>query len=229
VIWIGLDDTDELGSKGTGHLARELAAWLSESLPLFGVTRHQLLQDPRVPMTAKNSAAAIHLPLDESIDLHSLAEELVGRVRAAAAPGSDPGLCLGQRVSPEVVAFGRRAKSELVSKDEALTIAGEAGLVLHGLGGDDSGVIGALAAVGLAASGADGRFNLCGRLRELQGLQPVSAVLAAGATHVQAVGGGEVQEGLIDTGGKLRPSLVGGQPVLWVQRDDGHWKAVRRD
>jgi hypothetical protein len=56
---IGIDDTDNLESRGTGHLARILAIALAQDFHVHGVTRHQLLQDKRVPMTAKNSSAGI--------------------------------------------------------------------------------------------------------------------------------------------------------------------------
>jgi len=229
MIWIGLDDTDVRGAPGTGQLARVLAGWLGTFFPVLGVTRHQLLQDPRVPMTAKNSAAAIHLRVDGSTDLIGLADELAARVRAAAAPGSDPGLCVAQTVHEDVVAFGQWAKEALVTRQEAVALAARRDLILRSLGGDGSGVIGALAAVGLAASGNDGRFNFCGSLRELAGRQPVATILEAGAAQVRAVTGEPVTTGLVETAGKLRPSLVGGQPVLWVERRNGAWVAVRRD
>ena len=228
MIWIGLDDTDAPGSPGTGRLAREIAARLGERFPLFGVTRHQLLQDPRVPMTANNSAAAIHLEADGLADPEGLARLVAGWVAERAAPGSDPGLCLAWEVPGPVVAFGQRAKEALVGLEEARALAARLGLLLWSLGGDGGGAIGALAAVGLAASGGDGRFILRGRLRELRGLQPVSALLAAGAAHVWTTSGKPLTDGLVDTQGKLRPSLVHGEPVLWVERQDGRWVAVRR-
>ncbi|HIQ02653.1 MAG TPA: ABC transporter substrate-binding protein [Anaerolineales bacterium] len=229
MIWIGLDDTDAVGRPGTGHLARELAVWLGERFPVFGVTRHQLLQDPRVPMTAKNSAVAIHLQVDGAKGLADLAGVVAWWVGTRVAPGSDPGLCLAQEVPEPVVAFGQRAKGALVTQEEAWGLAARAGLILQGIGGNGGGVIGALAAVGLAASGSDGRFTLCGRLRELRGVQPISALLAAGVARVQAVTGEPLADGWVDTGGKLRPSLVGGLPVLWVERQGDRWMAVRRD
>ncbi len=229
MIWIGLDDTDMPGSPGTGRLAREIAGRLGERFPLFGVTRHQLLQDPRVPMTARNSAAVIHLEADGAAELEEMAW-LVGRwVMERAAPGSDPGLCLAWQVPASVMAFGRKAKETLVTLAEAHILADQAGLILRGLGGDGSGAVGALAAVGLAASGEDGRFILRGRLRELEGLQPVPTLLAAGVARVQAVDGQLLTEGMVDTRGRLRPSLVGGEPVLWVRRESGRWVAMQRD
>jgi hypothetical protein len=51
MLFIGLDDTDNLESRGTGYLARRIAAVLAADYALLGVTRHQLLVDPRVPCT----------------------------------------------------------------------------------------------------------------------------------------------------------------------------------
>lgn len=226
---MGLDDTDVVGTPGTGHMGRHLAARLGERFPLFGVTRHQLLFDPRVPMTAKNSAVGLHFTVDERLDLEGLAQEVGTWVREAAALGSDPGLCLAQQVPQSIIAFGRRAKEALVTAAEAQALAEEAGMILRGLGGDRSGVIGALAAVGLAASGNDGRFTHCGRVRELQGCQPVQAILEAGVSEVRTTTGETLHEGVVETRGKLRPSLLNGRPVLWVDSQNGCWVAVRRD
>ena len=68
-----------------------------------------------------------------------------------------------------ITAFGRRAQTELVRQQEARQLAAEHGLFLRGLGGTEDGVIGALSAVGLGASGQDGRFILVGTMRELDG------------------------------------------------------------
>jgi len=42
---IGVDDTDNLESRGTGHRVRQLANWLAENQLAHptGITRHQLL------------------------------------------------------------------------------------------------------------------------------------------------------------------------------------------
>jgi tRNA(Ile2) C34 agmatinyltransferase TiaS len=229
LIKIGLDDTDVPGTPGTGHLARELAEWLRDRFEVIGVTRHQLLKDDRVPMTSKNSSAAIHLEADHHLDLETVALEVAERVRGFCAPGSDPGVCLAQGVPEAVMAFGWRAKVALVTQVEARSVASEAGLILRGLGGDGGGVIGALAAVGLSSSENDGRFIDCNQMREMSGLQEVRVLLEAGVVRVQTDDGKPVAEGLVDTGNGLRPSLVGGRPVLWVEWQDGHWRAVRRD
>ncbi len=61
MIYVGLDDTDNKTSRGTGYLARMVAASLSDRFKVWGVTRHQLLVDPRVPYTSHNSCNVVHL------------------------------------------------------------------------------------------------------------------------------------------------------------------------
>jgi len=233
IIYLGLDDTDILTSPGTGHLAREIAAILATRWSLSGVTRHQLLPDPRVRMTAKNSANVIHLlcpAQDEStFDLVGLAGEVTDFMRANFQPGSDPGLCVAMNLPPAVIEFGQRAKTSLVTMAEARTLADTHHLFLRALGGDGSGIIGALAAAGLAAGGNDGRFIWVGRMRDLRGAQPVEAIIAAGIAAVQTSEGQTVSNGLVETGDKLRPALIGGQPVLLVEPAAECWRAIRRD
>jgi tRNA(Ile2) C34 agmatinyltransferase TiaS len=228
MMLIGLDDTDNLESRGTGHLAREIAAALAGDYQLLGVTRHQLLEDPRVPSTKNNSCAAIALDWDGDVDPAALLERVRSLMLADFQPGSDPGLCFAEAVPAAVREFGRRVQRELVSQDEARALAAEHGLWLQGLGGDESGVIGALAAVGLAATGEDGRYVLVGRSRELTGLQPVSALLAAGIVGVQTPDGQPVTGGLIETE-KLRPARRGGRPIAVVEWAGEHWLPLKLD
>jgi len=236
-LFIGLDDTDTPTSTGTGHLAREIASTLAARFPLTGVTRHQLLFDPRVPMTAKNSANVVHLEVNlplfdgagPSQEMVQLADEVAELVRTRSHPGSDPGLCLAMNPPPAVTEFGQRAKVALLAADEARTLADAHHLILRPLGGNGGGIIGALAAVGLAGAGNDGRFTRVGNVRDLREMQPVDAILAAGIASVQTPEGQVVESGLVATGNKLRPSLIGGQPVLLVQPVDGVWRVIRRD
>ncbi len=231
-LYIGLDDTDILSSPGTGHLARDLASILSTRWSLIGVTRHQLLFDPRVPMTAKNSANVIHLRPGSKTegDLSALADEVANLMLARFQPGSDPGLCVAVDPPAAISAFGRRTQTSLVTAKEARSLAESHNLILRPLGGDGGGIIGALAAVGLAATGNDGRFNWVGQVRELRGVQPVAAILAAGVAHLQTPEGELIDSGLVETNDKVRPALIDGQAVLLVEKGtDNLWQTVRRD
>ncbi len=228
MVFIGLDDTDNLTSRGTGRLARQIAAALSADYPVLGVTRHQLLVDPRVPCTKNNSSAAITLNVDEGPDLAALLERVREMMVQDYQPGSDPGLCLACDVPAAIIEFGRRAQRSMVTQAEARGLAAAYGIPLVGLGGDEGGVIGALAAVGLAAGGEDGRYVLVGRSRELDGLQPVSALLAAGIHAVRTLDGQSVTDGLVRTE-KLRPARRGGQAVAVVEWADSCWVPLKLD
>ena len=63
MLYIGLDDTDILGTPGTGQLARGIAAMLAEDYKILGVIRQQLFYDPRVPFTRTTAAPASSLPM----------------------------------------------------------------------------------------------------------------------------------------------------------------------
>ena len=87
-------------------------------------------------------------------------------------------------------------------------------------------MIGALAAIGLAASGDDGRYVQVGSIRDLEGLLPIADVLSAGITSVKTLDSEPVTEGLVLTD-KLRPARRGGQAVLFVERQDDHWLPLK--
>jgi hypothetical protein len=63
IYLIGIDDTDNLESRGTGHHARRLGAFLqTEAMAgLLDVTRHQLFVDPRIPYTSHNSSLCLRV------------------------------------------------------------------------------------------------------------------------------------------------------------------------
>ncbi len=232
MLIIGLDDTDMLGTRGTGQLARAIADELAKTYPLLGVTRHQLLVHPDIPCTKNNSCAGVLLDAPAA-DAQRVLERVEALMLADFIQGSDPGLCVAADVAPAdslsaVTAFGRRAQQEIVTRDDARELAAACGIPLLGLGGDESGIIGALAAVGLAACGEDGRYVQVGRSRELSGLQTVAAVLEAGIAAVRTRDGQAVLEGLIDTD-RLRPARRGGQPVAVVEWTGEHWFPLKLD
>ena len=228
MIYIGLDDTDVLESRGTGRLAREIAHVLAQDGSLLGVTRHQLLLHPEVRYTKNNSSAALLFDDGVSDDLDALLERVRDLVMQDYYPGSDPGICVALDPPPAITAFGRRVQQTVVSQGEARALAETHGIPLLGLGGDESGVIGALAAVGLAASGDDGRYVLVGRSRELRGELTVPQILGAGIVAVQTLDGQPVRDGLIAVD-RLRPARRNGRPVLVVERQGDRWLPLKLD
>jgi hypothetical protein len=227
VIFVGIDDTDNAERGGTGRVARGLAALLREDgFAVLGVSRHQFLVDSRVPYTSNNSGNVIHLLADHA-DLQHLADRLAAPLLAACLEGSDPGLCVaGHRGAGHP--FGAAPQSRLVSQAEAFRAAADCGAVLRPLGGTGDGVIGAMAGVILAAGGNDGRFVEVGWARELSGVVAVSDVLAAGISEICTRAGEPVTDGRMDTnGGRVRPVLRGGRPVLLVDAvAPGAWRVV---
>jgi hypothetical protein len=228
LIYLGLDDTDNLESRGTGYLARRLATELEQDFEVLGVTRHQLLMDPRVPYTSHNSSAAITIQGEESHAPAELFDWAKARMLADFQQDSDPGLCVTTRVPEIVTQFGRRAQTELVSQLEAFELAQAYGLLLEGLGGSKDGVIGALAAVGLAASGEDGRYLQIGTIRNLNGQLSVAELLNAGIAAVCTLDGTPVAHGLVQVE-KLRPARRGDRPIQYVTREGDYWVPVKLD
>ena len=227
-IFIGIDDTDNKESRGTGHLARSIAQKLGEKHTVHGILRHQLLFDPRVPYTAKNSCAAIILTIDAEPDLDSIYKQVETIMLADFQPGSDPGLCVASNVSPAIIEFGRRAQKDLVNQAEARQLAAEHKIILNGLGGTQDGVIGALSAVGLAYSGQDGRYIQVGSLRELSGLHPISDIITAGVDSVLTLDDTPITEGIV-LADKLRPARRNGKPILYVQLENEIWQPLKLD
>jgi hypothetical protein len=234
MIYVGIDDTDTADSPGTNQLARALVARVAPDYRCALILRHQLLDDPRVPYTSKNGSASIQLEPRGHAEVEGLTAQLRARMRAWFKKGSDPGLCVALRVPPEVTAFGRRCQAEVVGQGEARHLAATVGLHLEGLGGTEDGVIGALAAVGLAAGGDDGRVVQLGTWPDdLSGPQEVAAVRARGVEVCQVVSGLSVTDGQVDVGKHLRPNRRAGRVILFVTPSPAPgggaaaWQAVR--
>jgi tRNA(Ile2) C34 agmatinyltransferase TiaS len=226
MIYIGLDDTDTLDSRGTGWLARKIASELSSNFRVQGVVRHQLLQDPRVPFTSHNSSATIILYENGSIDLPALFGRVKNLMLANFQDGSDPGLCVTSEIPATVIEHGRRAQKIIVTQKEARALARDHGIALEGLGGTQDGVIGALASVGLTACGDDGRYLLVGGVRELSGFLPVEAVISAGVKEVRTMRDEPVCSGVVRSE-KIRPARRGGAPIAYVEWRDDHWVPLK--
>ncbi len=233
MIHVGIDDTDMPDTPGTNQLARALVQQVAETYRCVRITRHQLLDDPRVPYTSHNGSASILL---QPLASEGLAP-LIGRLRQGIldwfVPGSDPGLCVAEVVPVEVTEFALRCQRELVTQDMARALAAAWGIHLEGLGGTAGGVIGALAAVGLSAAGDDGRVVRIGTWPDdLSGVQDLPTLQARGVEVRRLAGGEAIRSGRVDVGKHLRPNLRGQRIVLFVEpsqhpQDDVPWTAIR--
>lgn len=227
-LYLGIDDTDTRESRGTGRLARTIAAELTRSYTVTGVTRHQLFVHPAVPYTSHNSSAVIHIQDTGNgiaADVFATARETM---LADFIEGSDPGVCVAAdpEINGDLSCFGFAAKTSIVTQDEARRLAREAGILLEGLGGTEDGVIGALAGVGLAASGNDGRFVQKGTTRDLRGTQTVAAILASGVDRVMTMGGAVVEEGVVTLRKFPKPACIGGKAILYVEADGEAYRDI---
>lgn len=245
-LLIGIDDTDNLWSPGTGRRARELLRELAAAglgSPA-GATRHQLLVDDRIPYTSHNSSACLAWrsadgdPEAVRPDVIELAGRFLERV---CPPEADPGLAVAvparlTEAVPALAEFGRRAKRDVLEAPQARDLAAETGVHLSGHGGTEGGVLGALAAVGLHLSGNDGLFIT---LPGLHGLPPAATIDELRAhtpigdardSQHQRPAAGEV----IDLGDWVRPVLLDGCAVLLLDpplpQPDGRraWRTAPR-
>ncbi len=234
---IGIDDTDNLDTPGTGRLARSLAGVLAaqDSIEVEGITRHQLLVDPRLQYTSHNSSACL-VVTSQPDRLDALLDTCRRFLATTSAPGSDAGLCVAEwsQVGEAVQQFGERAKRDILTQAEARTVAQREVLALEGLTGDHSGIIGALAAVGLRAAGNDGRFLWLAGLRELSGVYTADQLRRATPIElIQTIAGSDVPPAdRIAVGDWVRPVLKQGRTVLLVEPEDqgeSEWRVVAKD
>jgi hypothetical protein len=229
LIYVGIDDTDTKESRGTGRLARDIATEFQLKYPLFGVTRHQLFVHPDIPFTSHNSCAVIHVqaPANAMDDIFSTAKKLM---LADFIVGSDPGLAIAEtlQVSSSLVALGQDAKTMIVTQQRALNVARNCGIRVEGLGGTNGGIIGAVAGIGLASLGNDGRFLLKGKNRELGGIRSISEIISAGIDQVVTPQGDIIKEGNVRIPKNATPSFIHGKAVLFVERSDDYFVALKR-
>jgi len=231
MIYISIDDTDNLESRGTGRLARMIAAELSKSHTIFGVTRHQLYVHEDIPFTSHNSCAVIHLKDNGDGTLKDLFKTTKEMMLADFIEGSDPGLAVASsdKISPCIVYLGMDAKRTVLTQERARDIAKNTNTLLEGLGGTEDGVIGAVAGIGLASMKCDGRFVLKDRTRELTGTQHIADILSVGIDQIMTLDGQIVTDGFIDLKKSPKPSFVQGKAVLFVEKCGSEFIALKKD
>jgi hypothetical protein len=163
-ILISIDDTDNLESPGTGHLAANLIELLDKEGLGKGsfITRHQLYVHSDIPYTSHNSAMCFEAEInDTNLErIKTISQDFLIR---ESAPGSDPGLCIVNMETltskDALISYGKKAKNTILNKKIAYELAKELDVHLSEHGGTGGGVIGALAGTGLRLSGNDGRIK----------------------------------------------------------------------
>lgn len=219
---VGIDNTDGAGCVGTGALAMALAAEVESAgwAQALGVTRHQLWDSPKVSMDNGNYCYALTIQTERSI--LDIEDDIVDFVRAHAAKDADPGIAIMSRHAdmPHILAFGRRAQTELMRLDWAQTFANEANVSLRALGNKRDGAIGALSAAGLRGGGADGVFIDLPAIRELEGVLRAGEIRERTTVETILDEEGEPldRDDRVETNGYVRPRLEGGRPVIHTRR-----------
>ncbi len=222
-VYICIDDTDNLESRGTGHLASilgdeiEKRGWGKSSF----ITRHQLFVHPDVPYTSHNSAMCFVADINAP-DIEPLISHASVFLERESAPGSDPGLCvaLPDRLpaAGEIIDYGKRAKRQIITKAEAYALAEKHGIHLSEHGGTGGGVIGALAGVGLRFSGNDGRVKGKLVIRAEDGVVSAGEIMSHGyVDRVRSVSGAELgRDELVRLGEKVKAVFLDSLSVLLV-------------
>jgi len=222
-LYIGIDDTDNLESRGTGFHARSLCDSINQQQlgSCRYVTRHQLLMSPLVPFTSHNSAAC--LVVENPVDIDALETLCIEYLLENSAEGADAGLCLlsEDKLTRELMQFGIICKHRVVTQDRATALAAQHGIRLHGLTGTKDGLIGALAATTLCGSGSDGRLLWLAGMRE-HAEQTLTLKQLLESTDIAIVQSreGKTLHGettLIDMGTWPRTIWLGGEPCLIVE------------
>ena len=228
-ILIGIDDTDNLESPGSGSMAERLADGLHASglAQCDGITRHQLFVHDNIPYTSHNSsmcipATAITDRLDEIIAFSR------SFLQQASATGSDPGLCVvvdDDRLDRNTLMdFGLDAKRTIIDKSTAYDLARNLEVHLSEHGGTGGGVIGALAATGLRLSGNDGRFrgwHHCGRAGERLSVAELCSHSFADAVATEDGQALAADQQVMLSEDSLKTVLLGGTRVIPVSAVNG--------
>ena len=238
---ICIDDTDDIGTKGTGEIAEEIVAKLisaecgavqSKRAITESVTRHQLFVHPDIPYTSHNSAMCFQI--DSALGLEQIKQICVAHLKQESAEAADPGLAILDLTSdynqPQLIAFGQQSKVEVKTKEQAYSLATELGVDLSEHGGTGQGIIGSLAGLGLRLSGQDGRVK--GQLQlglhideSAQVQMNVADVLAnTGLQAVISVDGERLADDQVLTlKGKIKAVYCQYQFALLVAQEAGLW------
>lgn len=231
-LLICIDDTDNLESRGTGELAELIAICIEEKGwgKCSVITRHQLLLHDAIPYTSHNSAMCFEMTGSSGIDTEKVIAFAGDFLKTESADGSDPGLAVADvDALPDheaVIEFGRRAKREVLTKQQAYAFAEKHVIHLSEHGGTGQGVIGALAGIGLRLSGNDGRIK--GKLQ--LGTAGDSLSVKELLTHPQVDAVEDIDGAILSPetavvlGEKVKTVWLDHRTVLLVSRTDETWQ-----
>jgi hypothetical protein len=197
------------------------------------VTRHQLFIHEDIPYTSHNSCAVVHIASGDRGYAGEIFKRVEELVLGNFIEGSDPGIAVAteDQLEPALIAFGKDAKTMVLTQERARTLAKNLSIRLKGVGGTEDGVIGAMAGLGLAATGNDGRFLQKGHIREILGPCTVRTLLDAGIDAICTIDGRTIDSGyvIVEENKAVKPCPVNGRVILFVEEHNGGYHAVKRD
>lgn len=157
-LFIGIDDTDCSSSKGTGELTKILAKQIeSNGLgKVVNITRHQLYLSKKIKYTNLNNSACLEVIVCNMESLVSFCKNFV-KNNCQKLSNATIIFANEENISTEIIDFSLKVKKEVVTIKEAITLAKKNNLCVDFFGIKKSGVIGALAAIGLRLTSNDGR------------------------------------------------------------------------
>ncbi|NPD86644.1 hypothetical protein HNS38_17890 [Lentimicrobium sp. L6] len=235
-LLIGIDDTDNKNTRGTGFRSRQMADLFSkEGYEVLEILRHQLFVHDDIPYTSQNSSASIHIIADDIDKVINLSRDFLNEI---AADGSDVGLCVStfEKVNQEIIDWGRNAKKTVLTKKDALALAAKHQIHLEGLTGTHDGIIGSLAAIGLRKWGNDGRcIWLQGHeIRDIKGVHQISSLKKmVNIDEVQTTEGMVIDdEEYLDINEWFRPAMKNSKIITYVEptkNTSNEWKVVSKE
>ena len=154
-IFVCIDDTDNLESRGTGQLSQTFAEAIEKKGwgTCSSISRHQLFVHEDIPYTSHNSSMCFKAHIDKNT-LQPLIDFMQKGLEIESAPGSDAGLCVAvdqpSLDRQQLMAFGRKAKDTVLNKTMAYELASDLGVHLSEHGGTGDGIIARVNHKGLA-------------------------------------------------------------------------------
>ena len=238
-ILICIDDTDNLESKGTGHLAEILRHDIEKLYngKTSRITRHQLYVCDEIPYTSHNSAMCFIAEMDP-VYLNEMIDYAGKMLTQKSADGSDPGLCVAVTDSiyykDELIRYGIDATKKVLTKADAIALADRMKIHLSEHGGTGGGIIGALAGIGLRLSGNNGRFKGWIDVEESRRNMTVNDIISN--FDIDEVRSAEGilpdPEDMIILGSRIKTVLLGEKSVLLVKKKssgDFLWESLAKE
>ncbi len=225
-ILLCIDDTDAIGTKGTGYLAENIKRNIQQTGGKAAfISRHQLYVHKDVPYTSHNSAMCFEadIPQEQLGDTISMAQKMLIEL---SAEGSDPGLCVAIKDAipdpASLIRYGRSAKCSILTKEQAYDHAKSQGIHLSEHGGTGQGIIGALAGVGLRLFGHDGRVK--GKAKTGKDAQTITAKelkAITGFSNVICIDGKKIQDdqSIVLTEGEVKAVFLNWESTVIVVMD----------